>query len=493
MSEEEDFDEMAQTLFFLGMKKTVSYELGCSRHVRILKKPIPQTPDYCPTFFDYIAEKPVDSSKLGYIGNYTLTNNDICYNHLQCRNRFCLKGNYLFEGSGSSLHIIEDPVTEENWRHVSPSISTRCTCTGISINPAISFGVAMTTRSPVLFGLTHNPVSRFIGTSFLDGFDARVCDGNVNNMMEGESIFVTNHGQVFLFDKERLVATVSDEMDETEYNEAAVSFAFHPRIAVASFSESLHVFDFRTDRDSMRCEIPGVSSIMSIDANQIAGASNKGVYLIDMRFPTQIGTYFEYFFTAPPMSLTKQVIGDFTCVIAHSPKSSEAVFFPFTRFEFGAPIRPFDAAFQEYQTLEKEYMTGIATNDNVAFLQFEKGGVVGLEMTRDLPPCRHFFTSLIREETEVPKDMFDFRPSFERITTRDDKPSPNWNTLFPQMTDHPPSELLKNPPEVEEPEDSGTTGYLMEVEGALELDNEDVPTALTMFWKNHLGIIRSNI
>ena len=487
--------ETAQTLFFLGMRKAAVYELGCSRMVKILRLPLAQTPAYTDSFHDFLTRSPADRQRGLQIGAQSLTNNGLCYEHLNCRNRFCMKGNYLFEGYGASLRIVEDPTNEENWASVSPAISTRSVCTSISLNPQISFGVATTKKSPVVFGLTHNPVTRFVRAEFLS-FDAPVCDGAPNNMMEGESIFATNEGGVFLYDRERLVSRIGEIFDE-EFDETAVSFGFHPRVVAASCREYVRIYDCRLKDPCgacIECNIERVSSILTVDSNQITVASMNGLYMIDMRFPSQVASYFEYFFTGPPMSLAKRPLGDFTCIVAQCPRSSEVVFFPFSRYEYVAPLRPFDAVVQEYTTEEQEYLTGLAAPEDLAFLQFERGGVVLLELRDDLPPCKHYFATLSREEKEVPKDVFKFEPQFETLRTNDDKPSPNWELMFHDLTEPPPSSMLYDPPDVEEAEDPGTPGYLIEVKDAMEdLGEEDVPTALGLFWKNHLSIARSSM
>lgn len=492
MEEEEDRREAetAQTLFFLGMRKSTVHELGCSRMVKILRLPLSQTPTYTDSFHDFLTRNP---AKRGHqIGSHSLTNNGICYHHLACRNRFCMKGNYLFEGYGSSIRIVQDPINDANWTRVSPAISTRSMCTSISLNPQISFGVATTKKEPVVFGLTHTPATRFVRTEFLS-FDAPVCDGAPNNMMEGESVFATNEGGVFLFDQARLVSRIGEIFDE-EFDETAVSFGFHPRVVAASCREYVRIYDCRLKDPCgacIECNIEKVSSIIPIDSNQIAVASMNGLYMIDMRFPSQIASYFEYFFTAPPMSLLKRPLGDFTCIVAQCPQSSEVVFFPFSRYEYVAPMRPFDAVVQEYTTEEQEYLTGLAVPEDFAFLQFERGGVVLLELREDAPPCKHYFSSITREEMEAPRDIFEFNPKFDNIRGSNHKPSPNWELMLPDITEPPPSSMLYEPPEPEEIEDPDTPGYLIEVEDAMELAEEDVPTALALFWKNHLNIARS--
>ena len=490
--EDEKENKEAQTLFFLGMKKAATLELGCSPLAKVLKMPINQTPTYTDSFCDFLSHNPCSGERGPPIGPYSETNNGICYEHTNFRNRFCMKGNYLFESSGASIHIVHDPVTDDNWSIVSPSISTRSICTSISLNPLISFGVAVTKKDPVIFGITHNPVTRFIRADGIS-FDIPVCEGSTNSLMEGESIFVTNDGEIFLYDQDRLVSRTGEILDE-EYNEASVSFGLHPRVVAGSSKEYVRIYDFRLKDPcggNIVCAIPNVSSIMPVDSNQMAVASMSGLNLIDMRFPTQSGFHFEYMFTAPPMSLQKKTIDNYSCIVAQCPKSSEVVFFPFSRYEFVAPIRPFDIAVQEYTTEEQEYLTGIAVPDDLVYLQFERGSVIVLELSRDCPPCKHYFSSVMRGQTETPKDIFEFKPKFEKLNMEDSKPKPNWGLLFPEMSEHPPSCMLYDPPEAEEVEDPGSSGYLCQVDGALDLDEDDVPVALSLFWKNHLNIARS--
>jgi hypothetical protein len=91
-----------------------------------------------------------------------------------------------------------------------------------------------------------------------------------------------------------------------------------------------------------------------------------------------------------------QKLDKFDCVIAHSGLSSEVVWFPFNSHRFVSPVRPFDVLFEDYITSEAEELTGVAVDGSMVYVQFETGAVVGLEIAKDEPACRHFIASVQR-------------------------------------------------------------------------------------------------
>jgi hypothetical protein len=50
-----------------------------------------------------------------------------------------------------------------------------------------------------------------------------------------------------------------------------------------------------------------------------------------------------------------------------------------------------------------------------------------------------------------------------------------------------PASFLYPQPEVEF-EDPGTPGYVIELDGGMEIADADVPGALELFWRNHLAL-----
>lgn len=495
----EEIDEAHQSLYFLNIRQIVPFQIGSSRYYRILRSPILRVPAYTQHFSSFLNTLPSNPIRHPHIGEFF--DFDIHYNHIRTRNCLAINENILFQAFNSSIKLIEDPFTIESWNKITPSISTRSICTSLSMNNKNSFGASTTLNNGIIYSLTKDPLFRFLNVTFLNSDTINLTeatDSKVSQFIEGESIFITSSGTICFFSQDYLMYNC-DILFEEEYSKAAIEFASHPRVVSYSSRNYTHVVDFRlknTEANIISCPISGVTSLLSIDMHQIATASKEGIDLLDLRFPTKSTSKFDYHFTSSPLSLDKRTISNdeqvFDCIVAHCCEASETLFFPFNQAEFSAPIRPFDTILKSFDSLETEFLTGSITSENNAFLQFESGTVIGIEMSAEERPSRHFFSTILREEDSKQRDIFKFKPTFDKITTSKDKNKTNinWETVFPEVTTQPPPLLLPQP-ENEPAEDPGTNGYLIELDGALDLGDNDIPTALSMFWKNHLNVART--
>jgi len=80
----------------------------------------------------------------------------------------------------------------------------------------------------------------------------------------------------------------------------------------------------------------------------------------------------------------------------------------------------------------------------------KQGRVIGIELRNDQHHCRYFISTLQRAENEVPRDLFQFTPTFVKLPN--DTPEPakiKWETVLTDVTEIPPASLLYQPPEVE--------------------------------------------
>jgi hypothetical protein len=476
------------TLYFLGMRKLTSYPLGASRHVRIFRNPVSQIPSYSRKYCDFLNTLPVVFMRQPQIGS--ANDRNLHFNHLKCRNRLAARGNLLFEGFSSTVHIILKPDAEDYWRSLSPAISTRSVCTGVWVNASSTFGVATTLTKPVLFSVTHTPQTRFHTTSFID-CESRILDVSVSDQIEGEWCFLTDSGKIEILDRDSNSTSLS--LDDPCDN-GAITFTLHPRIIATSGLEGVSFFDLRSPKKAgVGWTIPGCSALIAVDWHHVAAASLEGISLIDLRFPHVPSSVFEYHFTGEPLSLIKCQMRDFTTLITGSPSSSEVVFFPFTRFDYVAPMRPFDAVLKDFITTEAEFLTGFAVPDHNAILQFEGGAVTEIELVEGAAPRKFFFPCLTRAEKEGPRDYFHFKLEFDDLPGGVEK-AVAWQTAFPEMSEEPPAGLLKKVPEMEEQEEPPENEFLIEADGAMDVeDPEEIEMALSLFWKNHLEIARRSV
>lgn len=504
----EEIDEhTSQSLFFLGVRQLVPFQIGASRYVTIFRTPNLRSPSLSQNFCNFLNSQPRNPVRYPHLGNSF--DFDIYYQHIKTRNCLSIFENILFEGSGSSIRMIENPLTVDNWSRVSPSISTRSICTSISLNKNHTFGIASTIRDSVIFAITNDPVTRFMNTTFLES-DAqnpsRPTDAKVNSLINGESLTILENGIITLYGGQNVISRLEVPV-ENDYPMSSVEFACHPRVIAASFEESIQIFDFRHEnpgQDLINCPIQNVSSILAVDMHQISVSSISGIDFIDLRFPKEPVSKFDYHFTSPPSSLFHTKIESsgrvFDSIVAQCCESSEVLFFPYTESEFSAPLRPFDVSMKPYETQETESLTGIDISNKTAFLQFESGAVIGVEMTADEPPRRHFFTTIMREEDGNHRDTFKFQPQFSSFQNNNSSSKKQnefdgfkWERAFPEVSTKPPHNIFNQPPEVEKPEDPGTKGYLIEEKDALLLGDEDIPTALSLFWNNHIEMARNTL
>lgn len=496
-------EQTAQSLFFLGIRQLVPFQIGCSRYVTIFRTPNLRSPSLSKNFCNFLNAEPRDPVRYPHLG--VAFDFDLYYQHVKTRNCLSVIDNILFESSGPSIRMIEKPLTVDNWSRISPSISTRSICTSLSLNKSSAFGIASTLKNSVIFTTTNDPVPRFMSTTFLeeDSDDLpRTTDVKVNSFINGESLTILENGTITLYSENEIV-TKLDMPVENGFVLSSIEFASHPRVVAASFADSIQILDLRHEnpgQDLINCPIQNVSSILSIDMHQIAVSSMSGIDIIDLRFPTESSSQFDYRFTSLPTSLFLEKIENsgrvFESIIAQCCESSEVLFFPYTESEFSAPLRPFDVIMKPYETLEPECLTGISILNKTSFLQFESGAVIGVELTPDEPPRRHFFTTIMREEDGNHRDTFKFQPQFAAFQSaefnrKSEFDGFKWDNAFPEISTKPIQNIFYKPPEIEKPEDPGTKGYLIEEDDALLLGDEDVPTALSLFWENHIEIARN--
>jgi hypothetical protein len=156
-----------------------------------------------------------------------------------------------------------------------------------------------------------------------------------------------------------------------------------------------------------------------------------------------------------------------------------------------SPVRPFDVLLEDYITAEAEELTGVAVNGSMVYVQFEAGAVIGFNISKDEPACHHFIASVQRGENEVPRDLFEFKPTFAKLPsgTRESAPV-NWEAVMPGVAEPPPASLLYKLPEIEIG-DAGTPGCFCDLDEAFEFRDGDVAEALSLFWRNHLAIAKT--
>ncbi|OHS92707.1 hypothetical protein TRFO_40964 [Tritrichomonas foetus] len=588
----DDDEETKNALYFLGLRRIVPFQMGSSRYVRIFRTPSLRSPSITENFCKFLNARPSNPIRYPHIG--TAFTSEIHYHHIRTRNCLSARENWLLEGSGASIRLIINPLIVDSWSKFVPSISTRSTCTSLSINSQLNFGIATTLNGPMLFSLIHDPVSRFMSTTFLEP-DKRnknvnqnfansndndmndnyfndnylnqnplydndlnddqlndnsmntnnaysnqnlnergnetenenrsgnrngiTTDAKVSQFINGESLTISSFGELRLYSQDKVLFQL-DIPENEEYFNSSIEFGCHPRVVTASFKDRVQIFDLRLSNPNLSqiyCQIPEVASILPIDNHQIAVGSMNGLDLIDLRFPTKSSTKFDYSFSSNPMSLFKRKFSDFDCVVAQCCESSETIFFPFNNLEFSAPLRPFDTILKPYDTLENEYLTGVAILNDTAIIQFESGSVVGIEMSNEVPPCRHFFSTIMREEDGKHRDAFKFQPHFSKLPQNDllslndsqnlldsqnlSQSSQNmsqiqnikWDVAFPEVTTRPPSEMMYPSPEPENAEDNDITGYLIEEADALEFSEKEIPEALSLFWQSHITIARNTL
>jgi len=88
----------------------------------------------------------------------------------------------------------------------------------------------------------------------------------VNHFLEGESIFISDHNQLQLFDEDRPVLRFG-LLCEDDYGESAVTFASHSRVVATTHPSGVRIFDLRKSSpgdESISISIPNASSLLDI-------------------------------------------------------------------------------------------------------------------------------------------------------------------------------------------------------------------------------------
>ena len=473
MNDGED-PENTQARLILGIRKIVPFSIGAKREVQVLRSVQTLFQSYSPHYADFLNKMSPFPLREPSVGS--------CFNpqsirpHHEGRNRLVFSGNTVIEAMGANIRIIDNAKNYCSWERIFPLLSTRSICTGITCNPNLSFGFAITKSKSMCFGMYNN---QFTTTSFFETPE-RFIDAKTSSFIPGETVSISPTGTVYIYDKDRLVKTIPIDRDPS--NCSSICFANHPRIVVASTSNDLVIYDLRIPDPLTQAILrSNISEIISYDRNSICCFDPGTLSIIDLRFPLSPRDQFQHDFNSPVVSSCIKHIDGFTCVVAHCAASSEVLYFPITEGAYAAPISPFEALSRPFLENDLEFLTGVALPDDRAILQFENGTVIGLELDKHLPPCSHLFSSLYRAEVSFPNDHFYLKPEFQNLPP----PVPSeWTGAFDEIKENPPVKLF-DPPPAEEFEDIGD-GYLSEHPEAFEMDDETLDQALPLLWQNHM-------
>lgn len=484
------------SLYTLNVRQPFSFLLGTHLDSDFIRFPVLKAHDYSADFANYLMTRYKIPNVKGRVSTYT--KKEIFYNHLHCRNRLFSIDDYLFEGCESTVKIIKNPSVKENWLKNLPCISVMSICRKVEVDQKMNFGAGLTMKRPFIFKLTRDDDSNveFDSVYFIDDDnDCNFTDVCVSDYINGEFLFVSKNGMVTLFDGYSKKYNF-DIIDFGEFENATVSFFNHPRVVTVSSKNYLSVVDLRINEgNKFNCPIKDVSAITTIDFNHIGVANNKGLSLIDVRFPTKIDTFLGCELNSTPVSIRNTKIDGLNCVYAQLLDDSNVVIFPFNDTSYSPPISPFDISIKDFITFEENFLTGISFIDDNAYIQFENDALIKLKLVKNENPSHHFFTYFMRSTDYFKRDIFEFEPKFEDISKEKSNKNdmePNWNNIVGKSNLEPPNELIYNSPDVEiEPNDSTT--YLIEDDIAFDLDEENIPEALNIFWQSHINVARQNL
>jgi len=481
-----------EALFFLGKRVAVPFHIGSSRDAQLLRKPIYRNYPLSKKYEDYLNSESSRPLHYGKIGNFNDKN--VKFGHKKTRNCFSYTEPFLFEACNSNIRILSDVLNQNSWQKVTPTISTRSFCTGISVNHTSTFGFARTYEAPLIFSVDYTQDVRFREVSFIQT-DDKISGFQTSSFIEGETLMLFDSGKMVLKDKELDSFEIMFEPEEI-WGLSSVLFASHPRVSMVSLNNYIGLVDLRAPNPQgsmIRSKVKKASSLLSIDFYRVVASGEEGLSIIDNRFPEAIDFMIPFTFDSPAVTLENHYIDQFNCVFATCSESSDVILFPLNSIQYSEPVRPFDISMKEYESMDQLSIIGSFFHNNHAILMFENLSVISIALERESSSCRHYFCEFNREERESEKDVFTFSPYFAPLNmNNEDSRDIKYHPAFPEIQNMPPSSFLKpSEPEIDN-EDIGE-GYIINVEEALSLNDESVNEIMHLYWKNHLDMIRANL
>ncbi|EAY08054.1 hypothetical protein TVAG_463340 [Trichomonas vaginalis G3] len=483
---------MADADIIIGRhRRAVPFSLGCGDSFKILRKPISQLQELSHNYIIFLNSKshhPLLNTVIGtsYDRN-ALTVHDVSRNH------FLLHGSLLFEAINSRITFIKDPWIPAQWDANTSSVSTRSKCTNFSINKENTFGFASTLTKPAIFSLSYTLSElRFNNITYLN-YDLNILDLKTSDFIPGETITISKDNTISLFDKDTIVSSVKVEGHET-WDLSPINFLQNPRVVCTGFSDSLQIIDFRQKEPApLTAAANFPSSIVPLkNPFHLVVSTPDNLSIYDMRFPHRPEDILPYYFKSCPTSMKVDRRGDFDVVFCQCSESSEVIAFPFNDMHFGAPCMPFQLTVADYITKNPSNLTGLEVISDSCYLQFENGGVFSVDLDPSKPAKKINVPVFIRNEEDLPKDNFIMKPQFDEMDFSQDKTKEdhiNWKETFPEMKNAPPNSLYEIKNEEIPEADSVIDNYLIEIEDALQFEDDDLDTAIPAIWKNHLDTI----
>lgn len=472
-------------------RQAVQFTMGSDSQINIIKKPklsIPELSQNYRIFLNSKSHHPLLNTVIGnsYDRN-SITIHDITRNHFQYFDPF------LFEASNSRIRILKDPENLQQWNKNTSTISTRSKCTGFSINKQLSYGIATTLSKPAIFTLTQTSSElKFSRASYIN-YEVPIHDVKASDYIPGEAAAVSKDGHISLFDKDQIVSTMSIEGHES-WDLSPVSFISSARVACAGFKDSLQIIDFRKkEPSSINIPTNYPSSIITLIAPfHIAVSTPDNITIIDTRFPAVPEDTFPFYFPSSASSMSLKKFGDFDVIFCQCCESGDVVAFPFNDTSAGCPCMPFQITVADYITHNPQTLTGMEIISNTVFLQYENGCVLSVDVDGTMPARRTYVPIVTRNDENLPKDTFDFKPQFEEIDFANNSQSQNdihWKDAFPEMSRPPPNALYEIHDEQIPEGDAVIENYLIEIEDTLQFDDDDLDTAIPAVWKNHIDTV----
>ena len=488
---------MQQTDLIIGKKRKASeFPMGTKDTFEIMRDPIIYSSSLSHNYCVVLNYKNFQTRGVSAIND--TYERDPKMVHFKTRNCLHYSDPILFEASGSNVKMIKDCESKLQWDKMNFSISTRSRIKGLSINKDATFGFVNTISKPAIFSVNSSSgESKFGGVSFITEIeDDNILDFQTSDFITGESLCITKNNEIKLFNKEESVFSAQKEGDTT-WNYSCISFLSNPRVAVAGFEKSIDIIDTRKkDPFTISISTPLTSSFLPLDSPfRIAAANHTGISFYDMRFPSKPEDIFVYHFETPVSSMKSQILGNFNVIFASCCESSDVIAFPYNNTEFSAALLPFDTKLVRYDYMDSYSLTGMEIISSNVFVQYENQCVLKFDLS-PTEPSRSFFVPIAERSDYInQKDVFHFTPHIDttavssKATGKKQASNPNWNALFPEISQQPPSDLLnQNIPPIAENEEMD--GYLTDIADALEFGDDELDEILPAIFQHHVNTIR---
>ena len=370
------------------------------------------------------------------------------------------------------------------------------------MNRQNEFGIINTTTKPVIFNTaTKSDGTTFDNIAFLQDFEEdSIIDLCTSDFINGETCCIMKNKDIVIFDKETISMNAKHDAKEV-LDYSSVVFHNNPRVCLAGFQNSIDVIDFRKKDQfciTINAHLP--SSILPLDSPfRFATTTTSGLCIYDTRFPSRCEDLFVYQFESPASTMRLEKFCDFNVVVVGCFETSDVICFPFNNTNYAEPIIPFDTKLTRYDFMEPYSLTGMELTESNVFIQYENSCVLRFDLSPDETSRSFFIPIAERCDTQTPKDVFKFNPTFDnshstqytRSRSNDvNIAQPKWKVLFPEMEEIPPTNTLYNNEVKNIPDDEEMQGYLTDIEDALTFNDEYMDEILPAIFKHHMDLAR---